>query len=74
MSRAKLARYRAKRNFSITAEPSGGDRPPRSDRRRYVIQKHEATRLHYDLRLELDGAFRSWVVRPGKVMTRRRAL
>jgi bifunctional non-homologous end joining protein LigD len=61
----KLSTYRAKRDFSKTAEPSG-KLPVRSSKRlRFVIQKHAATRLHYDLRLELDGVFKSWAVTRG---------
>ncbi|WP_159952405.1 DNA ligase D [Rhizobium sp. 18065] len=64
-----LSTYRSKRNFKKTAEPSGevGDKVTihPSNRRRFVIQKHDATRLHYDLRLELDGVFRSWAVTRG---------
>jgi bifunctional non-homologous end joining protein LigD len=61
----KLSTYRAKRNFDKTAEPSGTVRLKASPRRRFVIQKHDATRLHYDLRLELDGVFKSWAVTRG---------
>jgi bifunctional non-homologous end joining protein LigD len=60
-----LARYRAMRDFSKTAEPSGGEHTATSPRLRYVIQKHAATRLHYDFRLELNGTFRSWAVTRG---------
>ncbi|MGI8841824.1 MAG: DNA ligase D [Caulobacteraceae bacterium] len=60
-----MAAYRAKRNFDVTAEPSGSGRPPQSNRLRYVIQKHDATRLHYDLRLEVGGVFKSWAVTRG---------
>jgi bifunctional non-homologous end joining protein LigD len=61
--RAKsLSPYRAKRNFERTSEPAGTERIGRSERLRFVIQKHDATRLHYDLRLELDGVFKSWAV------------
>ena len=62
---ARLKTYRAKRDFSKTAEPSGDNRVVASQRRRFVIQKHDATRLHYDLRLELDGVFKSWAVTKG---------
>lgn len=62
---AKLKTYRAKRDFKITAEPSGARRVEKAPHLRYVIQKHAATRLHYDLRLELDGVFRSWAVTKG---------
>jgi bifunctional non-homologous end joining protein LigD len=58
----KLAEYRAKRHFAKTSEPRGGRREAG---RRYVIQKHDATRLHYDLRLELDGVLKSWAVTRG---------
>ncbi|MGF7159449.1 bifunctional non-homologous end joining protein LigD [Rhodoligotrophos appendicifer] len=61
----KLSKYRAKRDFTKTAEPSGAAEVVTSPRRRFVIQKHAATRLHYDLRLELDGVFKSWAVTKG---------
>lgn len=63
----KLADYQAKRDFAKTAEPSGlADVEVRaSDHLRFVIQKHDASRLHYDLRLEWDGAFLSWAVTRG---------
>ncbi|MBV8496107.1 MAG: hypothetical protein JO361_04915, partial [Gammaproteobacteria bacterium] len=61
----RLARYRAKRDFSKTAEPVG-HRAARAAKApaglRFVVQKHAARRLHYDLRLELDGVFKSWAV------------
>jgi bifunctional non-homologous end joining protein LigD len=55
--------YRKKRKFGVTAEPRG--RKGRRQGYRYVIQKHDATRLHYDLRLELDGVMKSWAVTRG---------
>ena len=61
----KLSTYRQKRDFSQTAEPSGEREITAANRRRFVIQKHAATRLHYDLRLELDGVFKSWAVTRG---------
>lgn len=61
----KLARYREMRDFAKTAEPSGSDDVTPSKRLRFVIQKHAATRLHYDFRLELDGVFKSWAVTRG---------
>ena len=64
-TRRKLAKYRAKRDFDITAEPSGERHVTPAPQLRYVIQKHAARRLHYDLRLELDGVFRSWAVTKG---------
>ncbi|HEY0266092.1 MAG TPA: DNA ligase D [Rhizomicrobium sp.] len=60
-----LAKYRAMRDFAVTAEPSGKAPVAPSKRLRYVIQKHAATRLHYDFRLELNGTFRSWAVTRG---------
>ena len=62
---ATLETYRAKRDFTQTAEPSGATRVAKADRPRFVIQKHDATRLHYDLRLEHDGVFKSWAVTKG---------
>ena len=62
--RDKLADYRAKRDFGRTSEPSGesgGD----ADAGRFVIQEHHATRLHWDLRLERDGALASWALPRG---------
>jgi len=61
----KLATYRRKRDFTKTAEPSGAQKVARSERLRFVIQKHAARRLHYDLRLELGGVFKSWAVTKG---------
>jgi bifunctional non-homologous end joining protein LigD len=55
--------YRKKRKFGVTAEPRG--RKGRRAGNRYVIQKHAARRLHYDLRLELDGVMKSWAVTRG---------
>ena len=57
-----LTAYRKKRDFGITPEPSGEARVAPSKQPRFVIQKHDATRLHYDLRLEFDGVFKSWAV------------
>ena len=60
-----LSTYRKKRDFEKTSEPSGEVKVAPAKRRRFVIQKHDATRLHYDLRLEFDGVFRSWAVTRG---------
>jgi bifunctional non-homologous end joining protein LigD len=65
MTSDKLSNYRSKRDFKQTEEPSGETAVRQSDRPRFVIQKHDATRLHYDLRLELDGVFKSWAVTKG---------
>ncbi len=62
---AKLDNYRSKRNFQQTAEPAGDDAVSPSERLRFVIQKHDATRLHFDLRLEWQGVFKSWAVTRG---------
>ena len=59
-----LEQYRRKRKFDVTAEPRGRN-APRGGGNRYVIQKHAARRLHYDLRLELDGVMKSWAVTRG---------
>jgi bifunctional non-homologous end joining protein LigD len=61
----KLSTYRKKRDFGKTAEPSGEVKVAPARQRRFVIQKHAATRLHYDLRLEFDGVFKSWAVTRG---------
>ncbi len=55
--------YRKKRKFDVTSEPRGGKVTRRGND--YVIQKHAARRLHYDLRLELDGVMKSWAVTRG---------
>ncbi|MGH6870406.1 MAG: DNA polymerase ligase N-terminal domain-containing protein [Rhizomicrobium sp.] len=57
-----LAEYQSKRDFSHTAEPRGKRLRARGKTRRFVIQRHDATRLHFDLRLELDGVYKSWAV------------
>jgi bifunctional non-homologous end joining protein LigD len=55
-----LSEYHRKRDFKTTAEPRG--KLERGDKHRFVIQRHDATRLHYDLRLELGGVYKSWAV------------
>ena len=62
----KLTEYRRKRDFRITDEPRGGAIVPRLGRALvFVIQKHAASHLHYDLRLELSGVMKSWAVPKG---------
>ncbi|HEY9453893.1 MAG TPA: DNA ligase D [Bradyrhizobium sp.] len=65
MALKSLSTYRKKRDFGKTAEPSGDVKVAPARQRRFVIQKHDATRLHYDLRLEFDGVFKSWAVTRG---------
>ena len=65
MGSRKLSKYRAKRDFTKTAEPSGAVDVAPAEHLRFVIQKHAARRLHYDLRLELGGVFKSWAVTRG---------
>ncbi|MFN2398576.1 MAG: DNA ligase D [Gemmatimonadaceae bacterium] len=67
-----LGEYRRKRDFSKTAEPTGEEKPRKKGSARgsgkdleFVVQKHAATHLHYDLRLELDGVMKSWAVPKG---------
>ena len=62
-AKSALKTYRAKRHFGVTAEPKG--KVARKRGSAFVIQKHAATRLHYDLRLELDGVMKSWAVTRG---------
>jgi bifunctional non-homologous end joining protein LigD len=61
-----LTEYRKKRRFDVTAEPAGGKLPRRAKKKlSYVIQKHRATALHYDFRLEWKGVLLSWAVPKG---------
>jgi bifunctional non-homologous end joining protein LigD len=63
MPRRSLAAYRAKRDLATSPEPRGGT--PRGDERAFCVQKHLATQLHYDLRLEHRGVLLSWAVPKG---------
>ena len=65
-----LAKYRSKRDFSKTREPEGELPSPSSgESRLFVVQRHRARRLHYDLRLEIDGVLVSWAVPKGPPWT-----
>ena len=64
-ARRKLATYEAKRDFGKTSEPDSRSKAAPSAKLRFVVQKHAASRLHYDLRLELGGVFKSWAVTKG---------
>jgi bifunctional non-homologous end joining protein LigD len=62
---ASLSRYRQKRDFAKTKEPRGSTAGAQTAHLRFVIQKHDASHLHFDLRLELDGVMKSWAVPKG---------
>jgi DNA ligase D-like protein (predicted 3'-phosphoesterase) len=60
-----LKEYQSKRDFEKTEEPAGSVRPTPPTIFAYVIQRHQATHLHYDLRLEMNGVLRSWALPKG---------
>src|SRR3954462_15893607 len=64
-ARKCFARSQAKRDFEKTNEPPGTKSGKASKRLRFAVQKHAASRLHYDLRLEIDGVFKSWAETKG---------
>jgi bifunctional non-homologous end joining protein LigD len=65
MKNPKLSRYQAKRDFARSNEPAGETSVPAGTGLRFVVQKHAARRLHFDLRLECEGVFKSWAVTKG---------
>src|SRR3954453_20782719 len=65
-TRANLQKYRQKRNFRVTPEPAASEKKSSgAPRPTFMVHKHDATRLHYDLRLEMDGALASWAIPKG---------
>lgn len=63
-----LARYQAMRDFARTPEPSGSPAPSAAGARRFVVQRHRARALHYDVRFEIDGVLVSWAVPKGPTL------
>ena len=63
-----LKKYRDMRDFGDTPEPSGG-KPKKTKLPIFVVQKHQASHLHYDFRLEMEGVLKSWPFRKGRRTT-----
>src|SRR5688500_3938635 len=63
-----IEEYNRKRHFEVTEEPKGVVKKRASKQPIFVIQKHDASRLHYDLRLEVEGVMASWAVPKGPTM------
>lgn len=60
-----LTKYRRKRDFEVSPEPKGRKAPSRKERLAFVVQKHQASHLHYDFRLEWAGVLVSWAIPKG---------
>jgi bifunctional non-homologous end joining protein LigD len=64
-NRMALTEYKAKRNFKVTPEPRGSEHHKRAPELSFVVQKHRASHLHYDFRLEWNGVLLSWAIPKG---------
>ena len=65
MASEPLKTYREKRDFSVTSEPNPSEVSEREESKIFVVQKHDARNLHYDLRLDVDGVLKSWAIPRG---------